>query len=145
MTVTWTAANMATTPDVRILEYAGVVPEDSLDQTAQASGASATSQCGPVTITAANELIFAANTTSGAAGAPAAGSGYTSRIITSNKDIAEDQFASRRRELQRNRFSDAVRQLGHADGDLQGGPISAALSLQGQDPGSGAIQCGSVR
>ena len=94
VTVTWTAANMATTPDVRILEYAGVVAEGSLDQTAQASGASATSQCGPVTITSANELIFAANTTSGAPGAAAAGSGYTSRIITSNKDIAEDQFAS---------------------------------------------------
>jgi hypothetical protein len=85
---------MATTPDIRILEYAGVAAENSLDQTAQASGASATSQCGPVTTTAANELIFAANTTSGAAGAPSAGSGYTSRIITANDDIAEDQLAS---------------------------------------------------
>ena len=94
VTVTWTAAHMATTPDVRILEYAGVVAEGSLDQMAQASGASATSQCGPVTITSANELIFAANTTSGAPGAAAAGSGYSSRIITSNKDIAEDLFAS---------------------------------------------------
>ena len=94
VTVTWTAANMATTPDIRILEYAGVAAENSLDQTAQASGASATSQCGPVTITSANELIFAANTTSGAAGAPSAGSGYTSRIITPNEDIAEDQLAS---------------------------------------------------
>jgi len=42
----------------------------------------------------ANELIFAANTTSGAAGAPSAGSGYTSRIITAHDDIAEDQLAS---------------------------------------------------
>jgi hypothetical protein len=94
VTVTWTAANMATTPDVRILEYAGVLPENSLDKTAQTSGASATPQCGPVTTTAANELIFAANTTSGAAGAPSAGSGYTSRIITAHDDIAEDQLAS---------------------------------------------------
>jgi hypothetical protein len=101
VTVTWTPANNATTPDVRILEYAGVVPEGSLDQPensldpmAQASGTSATSQCGPVTITSANELIFAANTTSGAAGAPSAGSGYTGRIITSNENIAEDQLAS---------------------------------------------------
>ena len=92
VTVKWNQG--ANTPDVRILEYAGVVSENSLDQTAQASGTSATSQCGPVTITSANELIFAANTTSGAAGAPSAGSGYTSRIITAHDDIAEDQLAS---------------------------------------------------
>jgi hypothetical protein len=91
VTVTWNQG--ANTPDVRILEYAGVAAQNSLDLTAQASGASTTSQCGPVAITSANELIFAANTTSGAPGVQAAGSGYTSRIITSNGDIAEDQLA----------------------------------------------------
>jgi hypothetical protein len=89
--VTWNQG--ANTPDVRILEYAGVLAENSLDVTAEAFDATTMSQCGPVTTTSANELIFAANTTSGAAGV-AAGSGYTSRIITANNDIAEDQVAS---------------------------------------------------
>ena len=125
VTVTWTG-NMATTPDVRILEYAGVVPEGSLDQRAEASGTGTTSQCGPVTTTSANELIFAANTTIATLGAASAGSGYTSRN-PSDKNIAEDQFATRHRELQRNRSSDGVRQLGHANGDLPGGPLSGFI------------------
>jgi hypothetical protein len=93
-TVTVTFNQAAKTPDIRILEYAGVAGEGALDQTAGASGKSATSQCGPVTTTAANELIFAANTV--ATGTTAAGSGYTSRIITAapGQDIAEDQMVS---------------------------------------------------
>ena len=93
VTVTWNQG--ATTPDVRILEYAGVAAENSLDQTAFASGTSATSACGPITTTSANELIFAANTTSAASGGvAAAGNGYTSRVITPDKNIAEDQLAT---------------------------------------------------
>jgi hypothetical protein len=90
--VTVTFSQAAQTPDIRILEYAGVAGEGALDQTAGGSGKSATSQCGPVTTTAANELIFAANTV--ATGTKAAGSGYTSRIITAapGQDIAEDQM-----------------------------------------------------
>jgi hypothetical protein len=93
-TVTVTFNQAAKTPDIRILEYAGVAGEGALDQTAGASGKSATSQCGPVTTTAANELIFAANTV--ATGTKAAGPGYTSRIITAapGQDIAEDQMGS---------------------------------------------------
>src|SRR6185295_3815829 len=76
--------------DVRVLEYSGV---NTLDQAIGASGSSATSSTGSVTTTAANELLFAANTvltwTTGA------GTSFSSRIITSpNGDIAEDRIVS---------------------------------------------------
>jgi len=75
--------------------FVGVAAENSLDHTAQASGTSATSACGPVTTTSANELILAANTTSTASGSvAAAGSGYTVRVVTPDENIAEDQLVS---------------------------------------------------
>ncbi len=64
----------------------------ALDQTSGAGGRSKTPQCGPVTTTAANELIFAANTNGSSVQGP--GSGFTSRVITAQGNLAEDQIAS---------------------------------------------------
>ncbi len=89
-TVTVTFNQAAAYPDVRILEYRGV---SVLDATAGASGNSASANSGPATTGVANELIFGANTvfTSN----QGAGSGFTSRIITSpDGDIAEDQVVT---------------------------------------------------
>ena len=86
-TVTVTFSQAATAPDIRILEYRGVT---TLDVTAGASGNSATSSSGAATTKTANELIFGANTV--ATSTSAAGSGFTSRVITTpDGDIAEDE------------------------------------------------------
>ncbi len=89
-TVTVTFNQAAHAPDVRILEYRGV---SVLDATAGASGNSASANSGPATTGVANELIFGANTVF--TGNQGAGSGFTSRIITSpDGDIAEDQVVT---------------------------------------------------
>ena len=85
--VTVTFSQAAAYPDIRILEYRGVT---TLDAKAAASGSSATSSSGAATTTSANELIFGANIV--ATTTTAAGSGFTSRIITvPDGDIAEDE------------------------------------------------------
>jgi hypothetical protein len=89
-TVTVTFNQAAAYPDVRILEYRGVT---TVDVTAGASGNSATANSGAATTTVANELIFGANTV--ATHTSRAGSGFTSRIITSpDGDIAEDKVVT---------------------------------------------------
>ena len=89
-TVTVTFSQAASFPDVRILEYKGVT---TLDVTAGASGSSASANSGAATTTVASELIFGADTV--ATLTKAAGSGFTSRIITSpNGDIAEDKVVT---------------------------------------------------
>jgi len=88
VTVTFTQA--AAYPDIRILEYHGVT---TLDAKAGASGNSTAANSGSATTTSANELIFGANTVY--TGNAAAGSGFTSRIITSpDSDIAEDKLVT---------------------------------------------------
>src|SRR5919109_139848 len=76
-------------PDLRILEYSGV---NTLDKTASAAGSGSTADSGGATTTVANELLFGANYTFGTTSA--AGSGYTSRRITVDGDIVEDQVVS---------------------------------------------------
>jgi hypothetical protein len=89
-TVTVTFNQAAAYPDVRILEYRGVT---TLDASAGASGNSAITNSGSATTTSANELIFGANTI--ATVTAGAGSGFTSRIITSpDGDIAEDKVVT---------------------------------------------------
>jgi hypothetical protein len=88
-TVTVTFNQAATYPDIRILEYRGV---STLDVSAGASGNSASASSGSATTTSASELIFAANTVF--TGNGAAGSGFTSRIITADGDIAEDKIVT---------------------------------------------------
>ena len=89
-TVTVTFSQAAAFPDVRILEYRGV---NALDVTAGASGSSTAANSGAATTTVANELIFGADMVATTTGA--AGSGFTSRVITSpDGDIAEDKVVT---------------------------------------------------
>jgi hypothetical protein len=89
-TVTVTYSQPAASADVRILEYQGV---NTLDVTAGASGNSTSANSGAATTRSPNELIFGANTV--ATVNAAAGSGFTSRIITSpDSDIAEDRIVT---------------------------------------------------
>ena len=88
-TVTVTFNQTAADPDIRILEYRGVA---ALDAKAGASGSSTTANSGSATTTSANELIFGADMVATTTGA--AGSGFTSRIITSRGDIAEDKVVT---------------------------------------------------
>jgi hypothetical protein len=89
-TVTVTFSQGAVAPDIRILEYRGVT---TLDVTAGASGSGTAANSGSATTTSANELIFGANMV--ATLTRAAGSGFTSRIITSpDGDIAEDKIVT---------------------------------------------------
>jgi hypothetical protein len=89
-TVTVTFDQAAAAPDIRILEYRGVT---TLDAKIEASGNSDTPSSGSATTTGANELVFGANMV--ATLTAAAGSGFTSRIITTpDGDIAEDQVVT---------------------------------------------------
>ncbi|HKT69833.1 MAG TPA: IPT/TIG domain-containing protein, partial [Terriglobales bacterium] len=89
-TVTVNFSQAASYPDVRVLEYSGASTTSPIDQVSPGFGSSTTASCGPVTTTAANELIFAADTI--ATGTPGPGSGFTARIITSHdSDLAEDK------------------------------------------------------
>ncbi len=88
-TVTVTFNQSATDPDVRILEYRGVA---TLDAKAGASGSSTAANSGSATTTSANELIFGADMVATSTGA--AGSGFTSRVITPDGDIAEDKVVT---------------------------------------------------
>lgn len=86
-TVTVTFNTSTPYPDLRVLEYAGA---NDLDQYASGNGNSSTSSTGSVTTTDADELLFAANYV--ATWTTGAGSGFTSRVITSpDGDIAEDE------------------------------------------------------
>ena len=80
-------------PDIRILEYSGIDPVNSVDVTAAAVGNSASSNSGAATTTNGNDLLFGANmvytSTTGA------GAGYTTRIISyPDGDIAEDRVVT---------------------------------------------------
>jgi hypothetical protein len=75
-------------PDVRVLEYAGVFTRDVA---AGAAGTTATANSGTVTTTAANELVFGADVTTTTT---SAGAGFTSRIVTGTSDIAEDRIVT---------------------------------------------------
>ena len=80
-------------PDIRILEYSGLDRINPVDVVKTATGTNATSNSGAVTTTNANDLLFAANLVQ--TSTRAAGTGFTSRIITSpDGDIAEDRIVS---------------------------------------------------
>lgn len=88
-----TFSKAATFPDVRVLEYSGAETANSVDVVASASGNSASANSGSATTTAANDLIFGANTV--ATGNLSAGTNFTPRIITSpDSDLAEDMNAA---------------------------------------------------
>ncbi|MBO0733052.1 MAG: DUF1929 domain-containing protein, partial [Methylocapsa sp.] len=75
-------------PDVRIIEFSGIVSASPLDVTAGASGNSAIANSGAKTSTNAYDLILGANTTFGSTSKP--GPDFTNIVITDpNGDIAE--------------------------------------------------------
>ena len=85
-----TFSKTASFPDVRVLEYSGADSANPLDVVASASGNSASANSGSATTTAANELIFGADTV--ATGNLTAGTNFTLRILTSpDSDLAEDR------------------------------------------------------
>src|SRR5262249_11464060 len=89
-TVTVTFNQPAAFPDVRILEYRGVT---TVDVISGASGSGTAANSGSATTNLANELIFGANMV--ATTTASAGTGFTSRIITSpDGDIAEDKVVT---------------------------------------------------
>jgi hypothetical protein len=91
-TVTVTFNTATPFVDIRATEYSGLDPVNPLDVGRSASGSSATADSGSVTTTAARELVFGAGTTVG--GFSAAGTNFTSRIITPDLDLAEDRFVT---------------------------------------------------
>ena len=91
-TVTVTFNEAANDPDIRVLEYSGLDPTSPLDVTAGASGNSSSASSGTATTNFSSELIFGANMVYSATQGP--GSGFTSRVITSDGDIAEDEIVS---------------------------------------------------
>jgi len=91
-TVTVTFNGAASYPDIRILEYSGLDTVSPVDVVASASGSSATSSTAAVTTTNANDLIFAANDVATYTTGP--GTGFTSRIITQDGDIAQDRIVT---------------------------------------------------
>ena len=94
-TVTVTFDHAAVYVDVRVLEYSGLDTANPLDAggTAQAAGTGTSANSGAATVASGNELLVGAGKTSGRF--TAAGTGYSSRIITSpDGDIAEDRIVS---------------------------------------------------
>ncbi|HTJ39023.1 MAG TPA: PKD domain-containing protein [Dactylosporangium sp.] len=85
-TVTVTFDQPASYVDLRVSEYSGV---SGFDAGASGSGATGDGDSGTVATTNADDLLFAAGMSGGAYSA--AGTGYTSRIITGNGDITQDR------------------------------------------------------
>jgi hypothetical protein len=92
-TVTVTLNTATPYVDVRIAEYSGLALTNPLDVTASGSGSSTAPNSGSATTTSAKELLVGGGTTTGSF--RSAGSGYTSRVITSpDGDILEDRTVS---------------------------------------------------
>ncbi len=91
VTVTFSVA--AVYPDIRILEYKGADPNNPVDVIAAKTGASTSTSSGSATTTNATDLLLGANYV--ATGTTAAGSGFTSRMITQpDGDIVEDRMVT---------------------------------------------------
>ncbi len=90
--VTVTFDRAATFVDLRITEYARVRAVNPFDGGVSANGSGANATTGSVVVPASSELLFAAGMTG--AVFTGAGSGYTSRVITSpDGDLVEDAIA----------------------------------------------------
>ena len=88
VTVTFNTA--AAYPDIRIAEYSGIATTAPVDVVAAAQGSGTSSSSGAVTTLNANDLLVGANLVQTIT--TVAGSGYTSRVITSpDSDILEDR------------------------------------------------------
>ena len=91
-TVTVTFSQAAVYPDVRVLEYSGLNTTSPLDAAVAATGNSSTASSGSATTKFASELIFGADMVFTLTQGP--GPGFTSRTITNDGDIAEDENVS---------------------------------------------------
>jgi len=92
-TVTVTFITGAQYADIRVAEYSGIDPGNAVDAVVAALGTSGSSSSGAITTTNANDLLVAANMVQG--GTSGAGSGFTSRVITSpDGDILEDRVVT---------------------------------------------------
>ena len=115
-TVTATFNTAAPFVDVRALEYSGLDPVSPFDVGASASGTGTSASSGTVNTTAANALIFAAGTTTG--GFSAAGTNFTTRIITPDADIAQDRIVTSTQSIRKSRDDEGCRRgaLRHCNG-----------------------------
>jgi len=92
-TVTVTFSTTVAAPDVRVLEYSGIMASTALDVSAGASGNGANLSSGSATTSNASDLLVGANYVGGAY--LAVGSGYTSRLVSiPDGDLVEDQLVS---------------------------------------------------
>ena len=89
-TVTVTFSQPVSAPDLRILEYSGVDTANPVDVVAAGTGSSATPTAGPLTTTAANDIIVAGNFVY--TYITGAGSGFTNRMFTPDGDNVEDEL-----------------------------------------------------
>jgi Fibronectin type III domain len=87
-TITVTFANSVSYPDVRILEFSGILPASPFDAASAAIGTGATLNSGPISTSTPNELLVASgdvqHTYTGGAGP-----GYT-QILVSSWNLVED-------------------------------------------------------
>jgi Abnormal spindle-like microcephaly-assoc'd, ASPM-SPD-2-Hydin/CARDB len=90
VTVAFSAA--AAYPDIRILEYSGAALNSPVDVSFVGAGGSSTLSSSPSTTTHAMDLILGANIVATSTSGP--GSGFTSRLLSPDGDIAEDQIAT---------------------------------------------------
>jgi chitodextrinase len=92
-TVTVTFNGTVDAPDVRVLEYSGIVASGALDVSAGASGNGTALNSGSATTTNAIDLLVGANYVGGAFAA--VGNGYTQRLVSNpDGDLVEDQVVS---------------------------------------------------
>jgi hypothetical protein len=89
-TITVTFNNTASAPDLRVLEYSGVSATFPLETASGGTGNAGTGNSGSVTY-AANSVIVAGGTTSGAFGASP---NFTSRVLDADGNIAGDIIAT---------------------------------------------------
>ncbi len=143
-TVTVGFSQAAAFVDVRIFEYSGADTSTPLDVTAGAAGTSISPSSGAATTTAANELIFGAGMTGD--GFAGAGTGFTSRIITPDGDIAEDQTVintgSNSATAPLKRSSNWVMQMATFRASGQGGGGNPAPTVASINPTSGSANGG---
>ena len=83
--------NPPTSPDIRILEYAGVSHAvAALDGNASLTGTGTAMSSGAMSTTLTNSMLVAATTTT--ANTQSAGAGFNSRLITANGNLVEDRL-----------------------------------------------------
>jgi len=78
--------------DLRIAEYSGIDPTRAVDVVKTGTGSSAMSDSGAITTTNANDLLIAGNYVDSYSSA--AGSGYTSRVISTDGNLLEDRIVA---------------------------------------------------